>query len=366
MRKTVLVPVIAILLVGGVIAGRAESAKVDDPTGILRKPIPEKLVVLTFDDGCASHATTVVPILKSLGFGGTFYICDGFSFGTRKDWYLTWRQIKAMADDGFEIGNHTHGHCGGAAIGPFLRMEDQFLANKVPKSVTVCWPVYHVNTETFPDLTKHGYLFGRGGHERPYRPAVDHPFDIPSFTITSRHTVTHVVQRVRQATKGRIVVLTFHGVPDKEHPSVSVEPQLFRRMVQYLKQNGYTCISMRDLTHYVDPVKAAKLPPTKRNVKLEPAAPATEPAPMPLNDIVEFSVWGTNASYKGETIELLNVNGVDITALKPNIIVSPGAAVAPASRTPVDLTTPQIYVVTAFDGTTKEYAVSINSKGQQE
>jgi len=25
-----------------------------DPTGILRKPIPDKLVVLTFDDACAS------------------------------------------------------------------------------------------------------------------------------------------------------------------------------------------------------------------------------------------------------------------------------------------------------------------------
>lgn len=32
-----------------------------DPNGILRKPIPDKLVVLTFDDGCASHATVVAP-----------------------------------------------------------------------------------------------------------------------------------------------------------------------------------------------------------------------------------------------------------------------------------------------------------------
>lgn len=353
-----------IVLFTAVICGRALAAEAD-PLGVLRKPIPEKLVVLTFDDGCASHATTVAPILKEMGFGGTFYISNFASFSTRKDWYLTWRQMREMAKDGFEIGNHTHGHCGGASIGPFLRMEEQFLANGAPKTTTVCWPVYHVNTKTFPDLIKHGYLFGRGGHERPYRPGVDNPFDIPSFTITRRHTVTHVVQRIRQATKGRIVVLTFHGVPDKEHPPVSVEPKAFRRMMQYLKQNKYTCISVRDLARYVDPVKAAKLPPTKRNVKLKPTEPVAEIAPMPLNDIVRFDVWGTNASRNGETIELINIKGVDITKVKPSITVSPGATVAPASRTPVDLTTPKTFVVTASDGTTKKYTVSIRPKGEK-
>ena len=72
-----------------------------DEAGILKKAIPDKLVVLTFDDACASHATVVAPILKRLGFGATFYICNFDSFSTRKDWYLTWRQMKAMVRDGF-------------------------------------------------------------------------------------------------------------------------------------------------------------------------------------------------------------------------------------------------------------------------
>jgi len=84
-----------------------------DPQGVLLKPIPDKLVVLTFDDGPASGYTVVAPILKSLGFNGSFYVCDFDSFKTRKDWYMTWRQMKALADDGFEIGNHTVGHGGG-------------------------------------------------------------------------------------------------------------------------------------------------------------------------------------------------------------------------------------------------------------
>ena len=131
--------------------------------GILRKPIPEKLVVLTFDDAPASHATVVAPILKSFGFGGSFYVCDFDSFRTRKDWYLTYRQMKAMAEDGFEIGNHTLGHGGG--LNNYLAMEDQLLANNVPKPTTVCWPVYAVNRGICADLVWKGHTFGRGGHQ---------------------------------------------------------------------------------------------------------------------------------------------------------------------------------------------------------
>jgi hypothetical protein len=41
-----------------------------------------------------------------LGLGGTFYVCDFDSFKTRKDWYLTYRQMIEMDADGLEIGNH--------------------------------------------------------------------------------------------------------------------------------------------------------------------------------------------------------------------------------------------------------------------
>ncbi len=154
-----------------------------DPQGVLLKPIPDKLVVLTFDDAPASHATVVAPILKSHGFGGSFYVCDFDSFRTRKDWYLTYRQMKAMAADGFEIGNHTVGHGGG--LENYLRMEDQLIANHVPKPTTVCWPVYHAAPSIYQELSQHGYTFGRGGHERPYRPTIDSPFDVPSFPLGS-------------------------------------------------------------------------------------------------------------------------------------------------------------------------------------
>ena len=38
------------------------------------EPVPDQLVVLTFDDSVASHHSVVRPLLKRLGFGATFII----------------------------------------------------------------------------------------------------------------------------------------------------------------------------------------------------------------------------------------------------------------------------------------------------
>jgi len=238
-----------------------------DPSGVLRKPIPDKLVVLTFDDAPASHATIVAPILKPLGFGASFYVCDFDSFKTRKDWYMTWRQMKELDRRGFEIGNHTVGHGGG--LDNYLAMEDELFANNGPRMTTVCWPVYAVVWDICPELAKRGYTFGRGGHERPYRPTVDNPFDVPSFTIHDRVPIETFVKQAQQACQGRVVVYCFHGVPDMEHSSVGLEPETFKVMMQYLKDNNYKCIAMRDLAEYIDPAKAAKLPHTANEVKAE-------------------------------------------------------------------------------------------------
>ena len=58
--------------------------------------IPEKLVVLTFDDSAKSHFTIVRPILKKYGFGATFFITEGFDFPTNKQDYMTWDEIAAL------------------------------------------------------------------------------------------------------------------------------------------------------------------------------------------------------------------------------------------------------------------------------
>lgn len=335
-----------------------------DPNGVLLKPIPDRLAVLTFDDAPASHATVVAPILKEMGFGGSIYVCDFDSFKTRKDWYLTYRQMNAMHADGLEIGNHSLGHHSGYE--PMLAMEDQVLAHGGPRMTTLCWPIYNVNWNDCPKLSAHGYTFGRGGHERPYRPTVDNPFDVPSFSMSDGISMENFTKKVQQACQGRVVVLTFHGVPDLEHPPVSLKPATFRAMMQYLKDNHYQCIAMRDLAKYIDPVKAASLPRTVSDAKgAPPFASIKDEKPFvvpPGNDILEFRFPGMPPANVSKTsIRLTVPHATDVAALVPNIKVSPDATVAPASGTSRDFSKPQTYTVTARDGSTKSYVVTVQT-----
>jgi len=78
-------------------AGADVNVKDDDKSGtverlhkhggisvVAKEPMPEKLVVLTFDDSVASHYSVVRPILKRHEFGATFFVTEGFTFTSNK------------------------------------------------------------------------------------------------------------------------------------------------------------------------------------------------------------------------------------------------------------------------------------------
>lgn len=72
------------------------------------KPVPEKSVVLTFDDAYEDNYTNVYPVLKEFGFRGTIFVITG---GTDKiGAYLTSDQLKEMDINGMDIESHTVNH----------------------------------------------------------------------------------------------------------------------------------------------------------------------------------------------------------------------------------------------------------------
>src|SRR5438067_11351094 len=74
------------------------------------EPIPDKLIVLTFDDASKSHFTVARPLLLKYKFGATFFVTEGWDFATNKRDYMTWEEIAQLHKDGFEVGNHTLDH----------------------------------------------------------------------------------------------------------------------------------------------------------------------------------------------------------------------------------------------------------------
>ena len=73
----------------------------------LRRQLPQKTVVLTFDDGWKSFRELAYPILKELGFPATLFIYTDF-IGARIA--LSWPELKDLAQEGFDIQAHSKSH----------------------------------------------------------------------------------------------------------------------------------------------------------------------------------------------------------------------------------------------------------------
>ncbi|MDA1050692.1 MAG: polysaccharide deacetylase family protein [Planctomycetota bacterium] len=238
-----------------------------------REPLPDKLVVLTFDDSAKSHFTVVRPILKKYGFSATFFITEGFDFRENKTDYMTWDEIAQLHRDGFEIGNHTRDHLGisdqtvSRLAEQLSGINDRCKQHDIPQPVSFAYPGNATTPLAFEILKEQGIIFARRGGmpEFPYEqgrgvayePGLDHPLLIPSAG-DGRPTweLTDLIRSVEQAKHGRIAVLQFHGAPDTAHDWVSTPSDRFESYMRYLAGNGYSVIAMRDLAKYVDPAVA--------------------------------------------------------------------------------------------------------------
>lgn len=224
---------------------------------ILKKEIPDKMVVLTFDDAPASHYSVVAPMLKELGFGATFFVCEFPPNYKDSTLYMNWRQIKALDRMGFEVANHTHTHAnvGKLSQAEFNR-ELEYIESKcdslgIANPQNFAYPGYGLNAQVLTFLEVKGYHFARAGGSRAYDPLADHPFLIPSWA-TNADNKKEVLTALGEAKNGKIAVITLHGVPDVEHPWVNTPPHLFKEYIQYLSDQHYTVVSLRDLQEYID------------------------------------------------------------------------------------------------------------------
>ena len=239
--------------------------------------VPDKLVVLTFDDSVASHYSVVRSLLKQHGFSATFFISEGFSFRTNKTDYMTWEQIAELHRNGFEIGNHTRDHMGVTArnldqlTGQIEAINAQCLEHGIPRPTSFAYPGNAIHLDALPVLQRLGIRFARrgGAPERPYEggrgfafePGVDHPLLIPSAgDARPDWTLADFKRAVRQARHGKIAVVQFHGVPDNEHPWVHTPPALFIHYLDYLHRNGYRVIALRDLAQFLDSASGSAEP----------------------------------------------------------------------------------------------------------
>ncbi|MEN8204137.1 MAG: polysaccharide deacetylase family protein [Bacteroidota bacterium] len=233
--------------------------------------IPDKTVVLTFDDGVKSHLTVAAPVLAENGFGATFFVCQAWRDDAEN--FLSWEEIAELHNLGFEVGNHSWNHvalheanAAQIAVDEIKKVEDKLAEQGVPRPVTFSWPGNHFGPETIGVLRERAYKFARRGPQPGemcvttvvgagplYDPAVNDPLLVPSTGLSvTTWTVDDFRQIAETAKDGTAAVFQFHGVPDYGHPECTLPEEVFREIVQYLKEENYNVIAMRDLEQYLD------------------------------------------------------------------------------------------------------------------
>lgn len=221
--------------------------------------IPDNVVVLTFDDAVSSHATFVAPLLRELGFGATFYIAEYFdekkpadNFATDKHQYLTWEQIAGLHTAGFEVGNHTLHHVlvdqvsRGEVATEIELIEQRCASYGIPRPTTFAYPCGNESEWAHEVLREKGYRYARACGDRAYRPGVDSPLSVPSYVIHAQQEALFY-QALETRQPDEVIVYTFHGVPDFNHPWVDTPPVMFEKMMRHLHARGLRGVAMRDL-----------------------------------------------------------------------------------------------------------------------
>lgn len=128
---------------------------------INQTPLPEKPVVLTFDDGYINAATQAYPLLGARGMVGTFFIITGVMDTAN---YLTWGQAGDMQTNGMEIGCHSATHVS------LRRLDQDALLNEVAGAggtiaavlgtapVSFCYPYGHFSGAAQQAIKDSGFL----------------------------------------------------------------------------------------------------------------------------------------------------------------------------------------------------------------
>ncbi|PIE71885.1 MAG: hypothetical protein CSA22_00570 [Deltaproteobacteria bacterium] len=180
----------------------------DEFAGFLNgdNPLPEKSVMLTFDDGWASIYAYAYPVMRAFGFPGVLFVYTDFIGGGKA---MTWAQIRELSENGFAIACHSKTHRNLTKRQPGESMTDYLsaIAEELNTSRQVIYKKTGVTTQflaypygkTDPVIVSLARRFGfKGGFtvDRGGNPFCQDPFLIRRSMIFGKHDLDDFIDNL--------------------------------------------------------------------------------------------------------------------------------------------------------------------------
>lgn len=185
--------------------------------------LPERPVVLTFDDGYGDFYSHGLPVIKQNGFAGTIFMTTG---GIEKEGMparmLTWRELAEVEQAGVEIGAHTCKHPQLDLLPEKLLHEELYVSKSLLEDHLglpvpgLAYPFGYSNAKVRQMARELGYTYGYAV-DNAFTTSAAGRFTLPRLTVQRATTMdefrkmvngqdTLTVRRTRILTKGFSVV----------------------------------------------------------------------------------------------------------------------------------------------------------------
>jgi peptidoglycan/xylan/chitin deacetylase (PgdA/CDA1 family) len=161
----------------------------------LERQLPQRAVVLTFDDGYRAFKDYAYPVLKELGFTATLFVYTDWVGAGRGA--LSWSDLRELSADGFDVEAHTKTHADlrratGETEAQYARRmqaelekpQELFSKNLGHRSQILAYPYGRWEEGLLPKVKEHGYIAAfsvrRQGNASFVRPLTGHRSQIYS------------------------------------------------------------------------------------------------------------------------------------------------------------------------------------------
>jgi len=165
-------------------------------------PLPEKPVVLTFDDGYRDAYEVVFPMLLDYGFTGTFFVLATPTH-FESPGYMTWAQMEEMSDAGMEIQAHGRDHVDlrgrsyDYLVYQILGIQEAIEAHTGRLPRFFCYPSGKRDANVIAVLKSAGY-WGAVTTEGGQAHTRENLFEMPRIRIRGTDTLADFVERLEE------------------------------------------------------------------------------------------------------------------------------------------------------------------------